>query len=160
MAESGSVARVRQALLVAGHEDTITEFPEGTRTAADAAAAIGCTVAQIAKSIVFRSGDGVVLVIASGVNRVSVAKVAAALGSQPKRADGDWVRAQTGFAIGGVAPLGHLAAPRILFDQDLLALDPIWAAAGSPSHVFRTDPASLLRITNATVADVAEAPSP
>src|SRR5271154_6246959 len=103
----GSVARVRAALLAAGHPDTITEFPKGTRSAADAAAAIGCTVAQIAKSVVFRArterGDQPTLVIASGVNRVDTAKVAAILGVTLKRADGDWVRERTGFAIGGVA---------------------------------------------------------
>src|SRR5580692_5055576 len=107
MAERNSVERVRAALLAAGHEDTIATFPEGTRTAADAAAAIGCTVAQIAKSIVFRArgehGERVALVIASGANRVDAAKVAARLGVTLKRADADWVRERTGFAIGGVS---------------------------------------------------------
>src|SRR5580698_8007151 len=151
----GSVARVRAALLAAGHPDTIIEFPAGTRTAADAAAAIGCTVAQIAKSIVFRAeGDRVALVIASGANRVDAAKVAALLGVALKRADAEWVRERTGFAIGGVAPLGHLAPPLLVFDRDLLALHPIWAAAGSPSHVFRTEAEVLARITGAAVAEV------
>ena len=155
-----SVERVRAALLAAGHADTIAEFPEGTRSAADAAAAIGCEVAQIAKSIVFRAvtehGERVALAIASGVNRVSVAKMQAALGVTLKRADGDWVRERTGFAIGGVAPLAHLTPPLLVFDRDLLALHPIWAAAGSPRHVFATEAAELARITGAVVADIRE----
>jgi prolyl-tRNA editing enzyme YbaK/EbsC (Cys-tRNA(Pro) deacylase) len=154
----GSVERVRAALLQAGHPDTITQFPTGTRTAADAAAAVGCTVAQIAKSIVFRSGSRAVVVITSGANRVDAKKVAAALGVAVKRADADFVREATGFAIGGVAPLGHLAPPLLLFDRDLLDLHPIWAAAGSPSHVFRTEAATLARITGAPVADVKQDP--
>jgi prolyl-tRNA editing enzyme YbaK/EbsC (Cys-tRNA(Pro) deacylase) len=149
-----SVERVRAALLEAGHPDTITEFPSGTRTAADAAAAIGCGVAQIAKSIVFRAGDRAVVVIASGANRVDAAKVAAALDVPVRRADADWVRAATGFVIGGVAPLGHIAPPLLLFDEDLLALHPVWAAAGSPSHVFQTEAATLARITGATTANI------
>ncbi len=156
MAAKTSVERVREALLAAGHADTITEFPATTRTAADAAAAIGCSVAQIAKSIVFRAGDRAVLVIASGVNRVDMAKVAAVLGVALKRADGEWVRERTGFAIGGVSPVGHLAQPLLVFDRDLLALHPIWAAAGTPHHVFRTEAETLARLTGAPVAEVRE----
>ncbi|MBR0648147.1 YbaK/EbsC family protein [Roseomonas terrae] len=151
-----SVDRVRAALTAAGHPDTITAFPEGTCSAADAAAAVGCDVAQIAKSIVFRAGPRAVLVIASGANRVDMAKVAAAIGQPVKRADGSWVRDTTGFAIGGVSPVGHLSPPILLLDQDLLALDAVWAAAGSPMHVFRSSPAELLRLTRATAADVKE----
>jgi prolyl-tRNA editing enzyme YbaK/EbsC (Cys-tRNA(Pro) deacylase) len=151
---ASSLDRVRAALAAADHPDTITAFPEGTRTAADAAAAIGCAVAQIAKSIVFRAGDRAVVVIASGVNRVDARKVEAALSVKVRRADADWVRAATGFAIGGVSPLGHLGTPLLLFDRDLLALHPIWAAAGSPSHVFQTEAETLARITGATVADI------
>ncbi len=154
MSDDSSLARVRAALLAAGHPDTIQGFPAGTRTAADAAAAVGCTVAQIAKSIVFRAGERAVLVVCSGANRVDPAKVAAALGVAVRRADATFVRDATGFAIGGVAPVGHAAAPLLLLDRDLLALDPIFAAAGTPHHVFRTDPASLLRLTGAPAADV------
>jgi len=143
--------------LAAGHPDTITEFPTGTRTAADAAAAVGCTVAQIAKSIVFRANGRAAVIITSGANRVDPAKAAAALGVKLARADADWVRAVTGFAIGGVAPIGHITAPLLLLDEDLLALDPIWAAAGTPSNVFRTTPAELRRITGAPVAAVKQA---
>jgi prolyl-tRNA editing enzyme YbaK/EbsC (Cys-tRNA(Pro) deacylase) len=151
---AGSVQRVRAALLAAGHPDSVVAFPDGTRTAADAAAAVGCKVAQIAKSIVFRAGERAALVITSGANRVDPALAGAALGVKLARADADWVRNTTGFAIGGVAPVGHLAQPLILLDEDLLALDPIWAAAGSPSHVFRTTATELLRITGAKPAAV------
>ncbi len=153
---SPSVERVRAALAAAGHPDTIAAFPDGTRSAADAAAAVGCDVAQIAKSIVFRAGARAVLVIASGANRVDMAKVATAIGQPVKRAEGVWVRDTTGFAIGGVSPVGHLAPPILLLDADLMALDPVWAAAGSPQHVFRTSPTDLLRMTGARVADIRE----
>jgi prolyl-tRNA editing enzyme YbaK/EbsC (Cys-tRNA(Pro) deacylase) len=153
---SDSVDRVRAALAAAGHPDTIDLFPDGTRTAQDAANAVGCTVAQIAKSIVLRAGDAVVLVIASGVNRVDLDKVAAAIGGPVKPADGRWVRDMTGFAIGGVAPVGHMSPPRIFIDQDLMRLDPVFAAAGTPRHVFKTSGADLARITGGTVTDVKE----
>ncbi len=146
--------RVRAALVAAGHPDSIVTFPAGTRTATDAAAAVGCEVAQIAKSIVFRAGERAAVVITSGANRVNPALAGAALGVTLGRADADWVRETTGFAIGGVAPVGHLAPPLMLLDEDLLALSPIWAAAGSPSHVFRTTAAELLRITGAKAAAI------
>jgi prolyl-tRNA editing enzyme YbaK/EbsC (Cys-tRNA(Pro) deacylase) len=146
---------VRAALIAAGHPDTIQVFPEGTRTSAEAAVAVGCEVAQIAKSLVFRGADGrPVLVIASGANRVDTGKVASVLGGAVKRADADWVREWTGFAIGGVAPLGHVTPPHVLVDADLLALDPVWAAAGSPMHVFRSTTAEIVRISGGRVADV------
>jgi prolyl-tRNA editing enzyme YbaK/EbsC (Cys-tRNA(Pro) deacylase) len=156
MAMSGSsVERVRAALLAAGHPDSIAEFPAGTRSAADAAAAIGCTVAQIAKSLVFRAGDRPVLVLASGAVRVDEARLAAAIGAPVGRAEGRWVRDVTGFAIGGVAPVGHLVPPVAVLDEGLFALDPLWAAAGSPAHVFRTDAGALLRLTGGIVAAIA-----
>ena len=150
----GSVERVRAALLAAGHPDSIVAFPAGTRTAADAAAAVGCDLAQIAKSIVFRAGDRAAVVITSGANRVDAARAEAVLGVKLGRADADWVRLTTGFAVGGVAPVGHLSPPLMLLDEDLLALDPVRAAAGSPSHVFRTTAAYLLRMTAARVAAI------
>jgi prolyl-tRNA editing enzyme YbaK/EbsC (Cys-tRNA(Pro) deacylase) len=149
-----SVDRVRQALLDAGHPDTIAKFTEGTHTVADAAASVGCSEAQIAKSIVFRAGETPVLVVASGVNRIDRAKVGAALGCRIERADPAWVQDVTGFAVGGVAPVGHLAPALVLIDQDLLGLDPVWAAAGSSTHAFRTSPAELVRVTGGKVADV------
>ena len=153
-AAGGSVERVRAALEAAGHADTITAFPAGTRTAADAAAAVGCDVAQIAKSIVFRAGSRAAVIITAGANRVDQAKAERALGLKLSRADADWVREATGFAVGGVSPVGHVSPPVMLLDQDLLALDPVWAAAGSPSHVFRTTAPELIRMTGAAVADV------
>lgn len=160
-----SVERVRAALLAAGHADTIEAFPEGTRSAAEAAAAVGCAVAQIAKSIVFRGvsdpsdpgRDRVVLVVASGANRVNPAKAACASGVSLRRADAAWVREATGFAIGGVAPVAHAAVtPVVLVDQDLAAFYRVWAAAGSPNHVFATTPDELLRMTGGAWAVVRE----
>ena len=101
-------------------------------------------------------GERVALVIASGANRVDAAKISAVLGVTLKRADAEWVRERTGFAIGGVSPLGHVSSPLLVFDRDLLALHPIFAAAGSPHHVFRTEAEVLARITGAVVADVRE----
>lgn len=149
-----AIARVRAALLAHGHADTITAFPDGTRTAADAAAAIGCSVAQIAKSIVFRSGDQAVVVITSGANRVDKRRAADAVGLKLAPAGPDFVLAATGFPAGGVSPLGLLGAPLLLLDRDLLALDTVWAAAGSPHHVFATTAERLLAMTGASVTAV------
>jgi prolyl-tRNA editing enzyme YbaK/EbsC (Cys-tRNA(Pro) deacylase) len=149
-----SVERVRAALLAAGHPDSIVETPAGARTAADAAAAVGCEVAQIVKSLIFRSGDRPVLVLASGANRVDLDKLSRMVGRTAVRADPAWVRQATGFTVGGVAPLGAPVQPLTLLDADLLPLDPLWAAAGSPEHVFRTSAAELLRLTGARVADL------
>ncbi|HVO04423.1 MAG TPA: YbaK/EbsC family protein [Candidatus Cybelea sp.] len=161
--ESGrsSVERVRAALAALGLDAEIKEFSASTRTAADAAAAIGCTVAQIAKSLVFRARPSgrAVLVIASGVNRVDEAKLAAALGESIGKADAEFVRAETGFAIGGVAPVGHGVALTTFIDADLMGYGEIWAAAGSPNAVFRLTPRDLVRITGGKVADIkAESP--
>nr|MCV4210252.1 YbaK/EbsC family protein [Roseomonas sp. SXEYE001] len=158
--EGGSVGRVRAALRMAGHSDELHEFPEGTRSAADAAAAVGCTVGQIAKSVIFRgtAPDGAerpVLVVASGAHNVDPAKVAALTGLSIGRADGTWVRSVTGFAIGGVAPLGHATPPVVLVDEALFAHETIWAAAGSPRHVFASTPEALLRVSGGMRAVVA-----
>ena len=120
------------------------------------AAAIGCTVAQIAKSVVFRlpASDRAVVVIASGVNRVDEGKVAALLGEAIGKADANFVRAATGFVIGGVPPVGHAQPVRILVDEDLLGFAEIWAAAGTPNAVFPLTPAELLRITGGTAAAI------
>jgi prolyl-tRNA editing enzyme YbaK/EbsC (Cys-tRNA(Pro) deacylase) len=163
MAEgSGASAdRVRQALAALGLVADIREFGASTRTSADAAAAIGCTVAQIAKSLVFRARPSgrAVLVIASGVNRVSEAKLAAAVGEAIGKADAAFVRDKTGFAIGGVAPVGHIGKPVILIDEDLLQFAEIWAAAGTPNSVFRLAAADLQRVTGGRIADL-KAPAP
>ena len=162
MAE-GSTGRVEAALRALGHEKPIRRFDASTRTSADAAAAIGCTVAQIAKSLVFRTASGgrPILVIASGSNRVDEAKLARALagrldGEILKRADAAFVRDATGFAIGGVAPVGHASPPIVVIDRDLLDLPVIWAAAGAPNAVFELTPAQLVAMTGGLVADIAE----
>jgi prolyl-tRNA editing enzyme YbaK/EbsC (Cys-tRNA(Pro) deacylase) len=141
---------------VLGPEFQVLEFEASTRTSEDAAAAIGCTVAEIAKSRIFKSAEGrPVLVIASGVNRVDEKKVAALLGQKIGRADADFVRDRTGFAIGGVPPVGHVMAPIVLIDADLERFAHVWAAAGTPNAVFKTTPAALIALTGGRVADIA-----
>jgi prolyl-tRNA editing enzyme YbaK/EbsC (Cys-tRNA(Pro) deacylase) len=151
--EGSSIDRVRAALAAHGLATEIKEFAASTRTAADAAAAIGCSVGQIAKSLVFRAQPSgrAVLVIASGSNRVDEGKLAAALGETIGKADAEFVRAETGFAIGGVAPVGHGVVIRTFLDADLMDYAEIWAAAGSANSVFRLSPADLVRITGAEV---------
>ena len=141
---------------VLGERFEVLEFDAGTRTAADAAAAIGCTVAEIAKSLLFRAraSGRPVLVVASGVNRVDEKKVAAVIGEKIARADADFVREQTGFAIGGVPPVGHAVAPLTLIDEDLLKLTTIWAAAGTPNAVFKLTPGQLVELTNGAVGEI------
>jgi prolyl-tRNA editing enzyme YbaK/EbsC (Cys-tRNA(Pro) deacylase) len=141
--------RVVAALAGAGLEVEIREFPAGTRTAADAAAAVGCEVAQICKSLVFRAdGDRPLLVIASGANRVDEARFGAV------KADAAYVREQTGYAIGGVPPVGHARPIETVLDEDLLAHDVVWAAAGTPTAVFAVDPRRLAALAGARVARV------
>ncbi len=143
---------------VLGEGFRVLEFSASTRTAAEAAEAIGCTVAQIAKSILFRAASGrPVLVVACGTNRVDEKKVAALLGEKIGRADAEFVREATGFAIGGVPPVGHATAPVVLLDRDLEAFETIWAAGGTPNAVFRLTPGDLARLTGAAFADVVKA---
>ena len=150
--------RVQAAFAAAGVPIEVVEFDESTRTVAEAAAAIGTSVAQIAKSLVFLAGEQPLLVITSGANRVSTEKLAALVGVPVRRADADAVRRATGFPVGGVPPLGHAAPLRILLDRDLLAFEEIWAAAGTPNSVFRIAPAALVRVTGGEPADVREEP--
>jgi prolyl-tRNA editing enzyme YbaK/EbsC (Cys-tRNA(Pro) deacylase) len=129
----------------------VRDFPKGTRTAADAAAAIGCAVGQICKSLVFRRADGggaPVLVVASGANRVDESRLGVV------KADAAFVREQTGFAIGGVPPYGHRQAIETIVDEDLLGYEVVWAAAGTPSSVFPIAPAELVARARGTVASV------
>ena len=152
----GSAQRVQAALDAHGLAAEVREFPASTRTSAEAAAAIGCAVGQIAKSLVFRAreSDRAVMVIASGVNRVDEKAVAARLGEPIGRADADFVRARTGYAIGGVPPVGHPTPLPTFIDRDLLGYDEIWAAAGTPNAVFRLLPADLVALTGGEVADI------
>lgn len=151
-----SARRVQQALAAAGFDFQVREFPASTRTSAEAAAAIGCAVAQIAKSLIFRAGTSgrPVLVMASGANRVDEKAVGRLLGERLERADAEFVRTNTGFAIGGVPPVGHRVQPACFIDADLMALEEIWAAAGTPNAVFRLTPAALAGLTGGQVAEV------
>lgn len=135
----------------------VVEFEASTRTSQDAATAIGCTVAEIAKSLIFRSAGGrSVLVIASGSNRVDEKKVRALLGEKIERADAEFVREATGYAIGGVPPVGHTTPPVVLIDSDLQRFEAVWAAAGTPNAVFKVTPADLVRLTQGQLADIAK----
>ncbi|KPL77680.1 hypothetical protein ADN00_08835 [Ornatilinea apprima] len=157
MAESlsDSAKRVQQALKAIGFELRVVEMPDSTRTSVEAAQAVGCEVAQIAKSLVFKAASGrAVLVIASGMNRVNEKRVAAELGESLGKADADFVRQQTGFAIGGIPPVGHIQPLETFIDEDLLQFETIWAAAGTPHAVFQLTPAELQKMTGARVIGV------
>ena len=151
-----SAQRVQAVLAAAGLDNAVVEMPASTATAAEAAEACGCTVGQIAKSLIFRGAESgrAYLIIASGTNRVNERAVGELLGEPLARADADFVRAATGFAIGGVPPLGHPAKLTTLLDRDLLAHDVIWAAAGTPRAVFRLTPDDLVRLTAGRIIDV------
>jgi len=148
--------RTWQLLRDAGIDTRVVEFEQPTRTSADAAAAIGCSVAEIAKSIVFRGQKSgrAIIVVASGNNRISEAKVAESVGEPLLRADGDFVRTATGYAIGGVAPIGHSQPVTLLLDEDLRRFQTIWAAAGTPFAVFPLSPDQLRALTGAEWANV------
>lgn len=153
---SRAARRVERALRELGFEIEVQELSQSTRTAQEAAEAVGTTVGQIVKSIVFLAGEEPVLVCASGANRVSLDKLAKLLGQPVRKASPDEVREATGFAIGGVPPLGHLQRLRTFIDRDLLQYDEIWAAAGTPRALFRTTPAQLQEMTQGEVTDVKE----
>jgi prolyl-tRNA editing enzyme YbaK/EbsC (Cys-tRNA(Pro) deacylase) len=149
--------RVVDAAAAAGVAVAVRRFPDGTRTAEDAARAIGCDVAAIVKSLVLLSEAGPVLALVSGRNRVDYGKVGAALGvGGVHRANAEAARAATGFTIGGTAPFGHPAPLPTVLDRDLLALGEVWAAAGTPDTVFPVQAAALADATGAVIADVAE----
>jgi prolyl-tRNA editing enzyme YbaK/EbsC (Cys-tRNA(Pro) deacylase) len=153
---SSSAQRVQEAMKQLGFEYRVVELPSTTRSAVDAANAIGCKVEQIAKSIIFRTRntDRPILVIASGVNRVNEKSVGELLSEPIGKADADFVRKTTGFAIGGVPPLGHLQKMEIFIDEDLLSYDEIWAAAGTPNAVFGLLPADLVKMTGGRVTSI------
>lgn len=151
-----SAQRVQNALQALGLECQVVELPASTRTAAEAAQAIGCRVEQIAKSLVFRgvSTNRPVLAVVSGANRVDEGRVGELIGDGIAKADADYVRQRTGYAIGGVPPVGHAEPLPCLIDEHLLQYDAIWAAAGTPRAVFRLTPPDLQRITAGRVACV------
>lgn len=153
-----AVERVAAALVARGVRAEILEFTEGTRTAEQAAAAVGTTAGQIVKSLVFLADGNPVLVLASGSHRVDPIKLAQACGAHvARRADADTVRRVTGFSIGGVPPVGHEQSLPIFLDADLLGYDAVYAAAGTPHAVFAIAPKLLQQITGALVVDVAVA---
>jgi len=152
---SKSLKRVRRVLEEAGIGVDILEMAEGTRTADEAARAAGCALDQIVKSIIFRGeADGhVVLFLTAGGNRVDPDKASAVAGEPLGKADAQLIRAETGFAIGGVAPIGHLRPIHSYLDPRLLDFDVVWAAAGTPRHVFAIDPREIQRLSGAVTAD-------
>ncbi len=142
---------------VLGPDFQVLEFEASTRTSEEAAAAVGCSLGEIAKSLIFQAADGrAVLVIASGMNRVDEKKVRALLGQRIERASPDFVREATGFVVGGVPPVGHASPSIVLIDRDLERFPFVWAAGGTPNAVFRIAPADLIRLTQGRVADVAK----
>lgn len=152
---SKSLNRVQRALEEAGVTVEVLEMSEGTRTAAAAAEAAGCHLDQIAKSIIFRaetSGEAVLFVTAGG-NLVDAEKASAVVGEVLGKADANLIRAQTGFAIGGVSPVGHLSPIRAWYDPRLLDFDVVYAAAGTPRHIFAIDPTVLVGLAGAQAAD-------
>lgn len=154
---SPSAKKFQEALQALGFELIVVELPDSTRTAMEAAQAIGCQVGQIAKSLVFKGkrSERPLLVVASGANRVNE-KIIEALISEPLgKADADFVRLHTGYAIGGVPPVGHAEPLLTYIDQDLLQYHEIWAAAGTPNAVFRLAPTDLVRMTGGEVIQIA-----
>lgn len=153
----GSLERFLDAAAARGVSVDLQEFPAGTRTAADAAAAIGCSVGQIVKSLVFIADDRPMLALTSGSNRVDEGKLGAALGATTvRKADAGEVRRATGYAIGGTPPFGHTTDLRVVCDRDLTSFEEIWAAAGTPATVFRISPQALLDVTGARTVDLAD----
>jgi prolyl-tRNA editing enzyme YbaK/EbsC (Cys-tRNA(Pro) deacylase) len=153
---SPSARKVQTALQASGLALQVVELPASTRTAVEAAQAIGCQVGQIVKSLIFKkmhSGQAL-LVVASGSNRVNEEMIGTLVGEPIGKADADFVRQQTGFVIGGVPPVGLCQALQTLVDEDLLQYPEIWAAAGNPNAVFRLSPADLLKITMGQVVKI------
>jgi Uncharacterized conserved protein len=156
-----NVRRVMQAAESAGLAIEVVRFPAGTRTAEDAARAVGCSVAQIVKSLVFVVDGDPIVALLSGADRLDPARLATAMdATHVRRADGDEVRAATGCAIGGVPPLGHERPLPVLIDERLLAQAEVWAAAGLPDAVFRVSPQALERASGARRASLAADPAP
>ncbi len=150
-----AVSRFESWLQQAGLELEVRHFPQGTRTAQDAAAAIGCEVGQIVKSLVFQVAGRPIVALVSGSNRVNLTQLATAAGGKVERADAELARTASGFAIGGVPPFGHASQLPVFLDQDLLRYELIWAAAGRPDAVFAITPQRLQELAQATVVSLA-----
>jgi Cys-tRNA(Pro) deacylase len=155
MEMSEAARRVVNALAAAGVEAEVRSYAESTRTAEEAAAAVGANVGQIVKSLVFLADGRPILALVSGANRLDTVKLAQITGAKITRADADTVRAATGYAIGGVPPVGLATALPMYCDRDLLQYAEVWAAAGTPHAVFSIEPETLARITNAEIVDLA-----
>lgn len=153
---SPSAQRVQKALLDKGYTMDVMELPASTRTAIEAAQAVGCDVAQIVKSLIFKTkrSERPILIIASGVNRVNERVIEDLIGEPLGKADADFVRQQTGFVIGGVPPLAHIQPIQTFIDQDLFQFNELWAAAGTPNAVFKLTPQSLLEMTGGQVIKI------
>lgn len=155
--QTPAAQRVAEAARKFGLDIEVREFPEGTRTAQDAANAIGVSVGQIVKSLVFLADGAPIVCLVSGANRVDTRRLAQAVGaSSIDRADADAARDATGFAVGGVPPFGHKTSVPVYCDRDLLSYDVIWAAAGTPSAVFSADPRALCDACSAKLVDLKE----
>ena len=154
---SRAIARVEEAARALGLTIEVRRFPEGTKTAADAARAVGCEVSQIVKSLVLVADGEPFLALTSGAHRADTGRLAALVGaSEVRRASPEEARSATGFAIGGTPPFGHPEPLRVLVDTDLLSLPEVWAAAGTPDAVFRIAPDQLLAVSGGTPADFGE----
>ena len=153
---SSSARKVQEALNQHGVACQVVEMPQSTRTADDAARAVGCQVGQIIKSLIFcgKKSQQALLVAASGANRVDEKKMAVLISEPLSKADADFVREKTGFAIGGVPPVGHAHPIRVLIDEDLFQYDEVWAAAGTPRAVFKLTPGELQKITGGQVVSI------
>jgi prolyl-tRNA editing enzyme YbaK/EbsC (Cys-tRNA(Pro) deacylase) len=132
----------------------VKEFPQGTRTAPDAAHAVGCELGQIVKSLVFIAAGRPVVALVSGANRLDERRLAAVAGDPVSKADAETARAATGYSIGGVPPFGHATAVPVFMDRDLLGYEVVWAAAGRPDSVFEIEPGRLLELSGAQVVDL------
>ena len=149
-----AVNRFEAWLSSTGFGVTVKEFPEGTRTAVDAARAVGCELGQIVKSLVFVAGGKPVVALVSGSNRLDEHKLAAVAGTPVAKADAETARAATGYSIGGVPPFGHVTDVPVFMDSDLMRFPVVWAAAGRPDSVFEISPARLRDLSNAEVVDL------
>jgi prolyl-tRNA editing enzyme YbaK/EbsC (Cys-tRNA(Pro) deacylase) len=153
---SSSAQKVQDSLHALGLSLSVVELPNSTRTAVEAAQAVGCQVGQIVKSLIFKGkrSERPILVIASGANRVDEKIIESRIGEPLGKADADFVRQKTGFVIGGVPPVGHASPLATYIDADLLLYERVWAAAGTPHAVFQLDPADLARMTGGEIIQV------
>ncbi|MCR4433678.1 MAG: YbaK/EbsC family protein [Caldiserica bacterium] len=153
---SPSAEKVQNSLYEAGYNYQVIELSQTTRSAQEAAQAVGCQVGQIVKSLIFRAKESnrAILVVASGQNRVNEARIASHLGEPIEKADAEFVKEKTGFTIGGVPPLGHKVRLETFVDEDLLKYDVVWAAAGTPYAVFALSPSDLVKMTGGKVISI------